>query len=43
MSAADINASELVLDVLPHPQPGVFTKEDGEVVLDPRTPSKGKP
>lgn len=26
--------SELVLDILPHPQRGAFTKEDGEVVVD---------
>ena len=25
--------SETVLDLLPHPQPGAFTKEDGEVVV----------
>ncbi len=30
--------SELVLDILPDPQRGAFTKEDGEVVID----SKGK-
>jgi arsenate reductase len=28
--------SELVLDILPHPQRGVFTKEDGEAVVDHR-------
>ncbi len=26
--------SELVLDILPDPQQGPFTKEDGEVVID---------
>jgi len=26
--------SELVLDILPNPQQGPFTKEDGEVVID---------
>jgi arsenate reductase len=26
--------SELVLDILPQPQQGPFTKEDGEVVID---------
>jgi len=26
--------SELVLDILPNPQQGAFTKEDGEVVID---------
>ncbi len=26
--------SELVLDILPSPQQGAFTKEDGEVVID---------
>ena len=26
--------SELVLDILPSPQKGPFTKEDGEVVID---------
>jgi len=26
--------SELVLDILPHPQRGAFTKEDGEQVVD---------
>jgi len=26
--------SELVLDILPLPQQGPFTKEDGEVVID---------
>ena len=26
--------SELVLDILPAPQQGPFTKEDGEVVID---------
>jgi arsenate reductase len=26
--------SELVLDILPHPQRGAFTKEDGERVID---------
>lgn len=26
--------SELVLDILPHPQHGAFTKEDGEQVVD---------
>ncbi len=26
--------SELVLDILPHPQGGAFTKEDGEQVVD---------
>tara|TARA_Y100000992_G_C20901768_1_gene321292 strand:- start:120 stop:407 length:288 start_codon:yes stop_codon:yes gene_type:complete len=26
--------SELVLEILPHPQKGAFTKEDGEQVLD---------
>lgn len=26
--------SELVLDILPAPQQGAFTKEDGEVVID---------
>ncbi len=26
--------SEAVLDILPHPQRGPFTKEDGEVVID---------
>ena len=26
--------SELVLDILPHPQQGPFTKEDGEVVVN---------
>jgi arsenate reductase len=26
--------SELVLDILPQPQQGAFTKEDGEVVID---------
>lgn len=26
--------SEVVLDILPLPQQGVFTKEDGEVVID---------
>ncbi|MEZ0324797.1 MAG: arsenate reductase (glutaredoxin) [Fimbriimonas sp.] len=30
--------SELVLDILPTPQQGAFTKEDGEVVID----SEGK-
>jgi len=30
--------SELVLDILPRPQQGPFTKEDGEVVID----AKGK-
>lgn len=25
--------SELVLDILPHPQQGTFTKEDGELVI----------
>lgn len=28
--------SEAVLDILPHPQQGVFTKEDGEAVIDAR-------
>ena len=28
--------SELVLDILPSPQQGPFTKEDGEVVIDAR-------
>ena len=27
--------SETVLDILPHDQQGAFTKEDGEVVVDP--------
>ena len=31
--------SEVVLDILPHPQRGGFTKEDGEVVVD----ATGKP
>ncbi|MBU6418207.1 MAG: arsenate reductase (glutaredoxin) [Proteobacteria bacterium] len=31
--------SEAVLDILPHPQRGGFTKEDGEVVVD----ATGKP
>ena len=26
--------SELVLDILPHPQRGAFAKEDGEAVVD---------
>lgn len=26
--------SEAVLDILPNPQIGAFTKEDGEVVID---------
>ncbi|CAN7661965.1 arsenate reductase (glutaredoxin) [Acidovorax sp. LjRoot129] len=26
--------SEAVLDILPHPQQGAFTKEDGEAVID---------
>jgi len=26
--------SELVLDILPQPQQGAFTKEDGEAVVD---------
>jgi arsenate reductase len=26
--------SEAVLDILPQPQQGAFTKEDGEVVID---------
>ena len=26
--------SEIVLDLLPSPQPGAFTKEDGERVID---------
>jgi len=26
--------SELVIDILPQPQQGAFTKEDGEVVID---------
>ena len=30
--------SELVLDILPEPQKGAFTKEDGEAVID----AKGK-
>jgi arsenate reductase len=35
--------SEAVLDLLPQPQQGAFTKEDGEVVIDAqgqRTPRK---
>lgn len=28
--------SELVLDILPNPQQGPFTKEDGELVIDAR-------
>jgi arsenate reductase (glutaredoxin) len=28
--------SEVVLDILPLPQKGPFTKEDGEVVIDPQ-------
>ncbi|NUU03606.1 arsenate reductase (glutaredoxin) [Herbaspirillum robiniae] len=28
--------SELVLEILPNPQQGAFTKEDGEVVIDAR-------
>jgi len=28
--------SELVLDILPEPQKGAFTKEDGEAVIDAR-------
>lgn len=31
--------SEAVLDILPHPQRGAFTKEDGEAVVD----AAGKP
>lgn len=27
--------SETVLDILPHPQQGPYTKEDGQVVIDP--------
>ncbi|MDQ9170439.1 arsenate reductase (glutaredoxin) [Oxalobacteraceae bacterium R-40] len=37
--------SEVVLDILPAPQKGPFTKEDGEVVIDAqgkRVTSKGK-
>ena len=28
--------SEAVLDILPHPQRGAFSKEDGEAVIDGR-------
>jgi hypothetical protein len=30
--------SEVVLDILPDPQQGAFTKEDGEAVIDEREP-----
>jgi arsenate reductase len=35
--------SELVLDILPHPQRGAFVKEDGEVVVDAEGRRVGRP
>ncbi len=34
--------SEMVLDILPAPQKGAFTKEDGEVVVDAKGSTQGK-
>ena len=34
MGARLCRPSELVLDILPQPQQGAFTKEDGEVVIN---------
>ncbi|AOJ82650.1 arsenate reductase [Burkholderia savannae] len=34
--------SERVLEILPSPLRGPFTKEDGEVVIDPRSPGAGR-
>jgi arsenate reductase len=35
--------SEMVLDILPHPQRGPFTKEDGEAVVDAHGDRVSKP
>ncbi|SCX41216.1 arsenate reductase (glutaredoxin) [Variovorax sp. EL159] len=35
--------SEAVLDILPHPQRGAFTKEDGEMVIDAKGQRVAKP
>jgi arsenate reductase len=35
--------SEAVLDILPHPQLGAFTKEDGEAVIDAKGQRVAKP
>jgi arsenate reductase len=34
--------SEVVLDILPDPQQGAFTKEDGEAVIDGVVSENGK-
>lgn len=38
----ECGTSEAVLDLLPVPQPGAFSKEDGERVVDERSATNAK-